>query len=50
VKYIYIIVIGVCIGFIAEHFHWPFAVALAAVLLVDTAAFLAARLVEEDRR
>jgi ABC-type transport system involved in cytochrome c biogenesis permease subunit len=44
-KYVYIIVIGVCMGFIA-----PFSVALAAALMVYTAAFLVARLVEEDRR
>lgn len=49
-KYVYLIVIGICMGFIAEHLHWPFAVALAAVLMVDTAAFLVARLVEDDRR
>jgi hypothetical protein len=44
------IVIGVCMGFIAEHFHWPHGVTIAAVLLVDSAVFLAACLVEEDRR
>jgi ABC-type spermidine/putrescine transport system permease subunit I len=50
VKYVYIIVIGVCIDFIAERFHWPFAVALTSMLMIITVAFLVARLVDEDRQ
>ena len=49
-KYVYIVVIGSCLGYIAKHFRWPFAVAVAAILLVNTLAFLVAHLVEDDRR
>jgi hypothetical protein len=50
VKYVYIAVIGSCLGYMAKHFHWPFGVAISAILLVYTLAFLVARLVEDDRR
>jgi hypothetical protein len=50
VKYVYIMVMGACLGYIASQFHWPYGVTIAAVLLVNSAAYLAACLVDEDRR
>jgi preprotein translocase subunit SecF len=50
VKYIYMAVTGACIGYIANHFHWPFALTAVTALLVNTLAFLVASLVDEDRR
>jgi hypothetical protein len=50
VKYLYIIVIGICVGFIGEHYHWPYLIAIALILMVNTFAFFVAGLVEDDRR
>jgi hypothetical protein len=50
VKYVYMSVIGLCIVYIAKHFHWAFGVVVVAGLLVYTLAFLVARLVDEDCR
>ena len=49
-KYVYFMVIGACVGYIANHFNWPFALTAVTALLVNTLAFLVARLVEEHRR
>jgi hypothetical protein len=49
-KYVYMAMIGTCLGYIANHFHWPYTVTVAAALLVKTPAFLVARLVDEDHR
>jgi hypothetical protein len=43
-------VIGLCIVYIAKHFHWPFGVAIVSALVVNTFAFLVSRVIEDDRR
>jgi hypothetical protein len=50
VKHVYIIVISACLGYIAKHYHWPYLIAVALILMIITFAFLVARLVEDDRR
>ena len=49
-KYVYMAVIGACVGYIANHFRWPFALTAVTAFLINILAFLVARLVQEDRR
>ena len=49
-KHVYVSVISACLGYIAKHFHWSYLIAVALILMVNTFAFLVARLVEEDRQ
>jgi hypothetical protein len=48
--YIYALVIGACLIYIAKHYHWPFGVSLAVLVAVIAFAAFVARIVEDDRK
>jgi hypothetical protein len=51
VKYVYYIVMDVCLAYITRHYlHWPFGACVLASIFVLSFAFFVASLVEDDRK